>query len=220
MILTLCFCFAAIIRQDMDGRPSRPPIQLGWHDELRNVNRWRPLDMDNKAKCEIIAAGNVRLSLGHVPEGWPYGFQWSGLKRNVTADVARFPVLMAFVGPVRGYAHLDVDVLDADGKAVKTIRSNTVNVTAVKRSSMPGMEGANSDRFQVPAGVLQCELAKELLPATYSMQIRMIVGGGNGGCSATYHWIGFVAQKDAEWLADHPNYVVSRGIPDFDARRR
>jgi len=94
---------------------------------------------------------------------------------------------------------LDIDVLDDHGKVVKGIRTNTLNVTAVR---------AHMDT--IPGGVLVADLGKEHLPVTYRLQIRLIVGGPNSWCSANYHWLRFVDPSEVSWLTEHPNYPVGR----------
>ena len=87
-------------------------------------------------------------------------------------DIARFPNLIASITEVSGYAHLDVDVLDDKGKAVKTLRSPTL--------TSPGVSAIN--------------LRESLDPAVYQLRVRMIVGGPNAGCSASYDWLRFVGK--------------------------
>lgn len=189
-------------------RPSAPPdsshpvIPVGRHDELWAARAWGPLAMENKAHVSVPKHGRLFLWLDHVPEGWPYTFQWSGVTRDARVDLARFPVLMARVEQVKGYAHLDIDVLDAAGKSVKTLRSSTLN----------------------DPGISTIDLSKALDPAVYSLRLRLIVGGDNTGCSATYDWVRFVSPADAPFLIQHPDYTKVREVrpslnrePDYDA---
>jgi hypothetical protein len=191
--------FLLVATPSLWQRPSQPPLDIGWHDDFDRQGAWQPLDMENRADERLLRPGTLRLSLKHVPDGWPYAYQWSGLKTNILADVARYPVLMAYVTHVHGYAHLDIDVLDADDHPVKTMRSSTINVSTLKDSGEAG---------EIPEGLVVADLGKELLPANYHLQLRLIVGGANSGCSAEYRWIRFVARKDADRLADHPNIRV------------
>lgn len=196
-MVSLSFCLL-LIGQSLVSHPE-PPIQRGWHDDFHVHSHWQSLDIQNKATVKLGSRGNLQLSLGHVPASWPYAYQWSGLKQNLQADIAHFPVLVASVGKIHGYAHLDIDVLDAAGKAVKTIRSSVLNVNANRSERrFPGMGSAGSNLRDIDSGLLVADLSKELLPATYSFQIRLIVGGDNIGCTATYHWIAFLGQKEFE----------------------
>ena len=157
--------------------------------------------MENRARVDFVRLGDVRLSLGQVPANWPYAYQWSGLKRDLRVEVDRYPVLMALVTHVQGYAHLDIDVLDANGRAVRTLRSSTLNVSTLpKAAAGSGLEGPRSSKPEILSGVVEADLGKELLPGTYRLQVRLIVGGDNSGCSAEYHWLRFVATKDAQRL--------------------
>src|SRR5512138_348709 len=102
-----------VAQHGQSDRPARGPVHIGWHDEFGSAQAWDALNVENKAHVKLESPGNLVLSLGQVPSGWPYTFQWSGLKRNVHADIGRHPVLMAYVERIQGYAHLDIDVLDA-----------------------------------------------------------------------------------------------------------
>lgn len=161
-----------------------PTVVVGWCDELNSATYWSPLAMENQARVNVPYPGYVLLSLGHVPDNWPYAYQWSGISQDAQVDVARFPVLMARVQWVQGYAHMDIDVLDARGKAVKTLRSSTLN----------------------ERGLSKIDLSQTLDPGTYRLRLRLIVGGDNSGCSATYDWVRFVDQKGAEFLDAHPDW--------------
>jgi hypothetical protein len=140
--------------------------------------------MENKARVNVPAKGAMILSLGQVPNGWPYTFQWSGVTQDANVDVAKYPVLMARLLWVEGYAHMDIDVLDASGKAVKTFRSSTVN----------------------GPGLSTIDFRGQLDPAIYRLRLRLIVGGPNSGCSATYDWVRFVQPADAEFLNRRPDW--------------
>ena len=78
-------------------RPLRPPLVVGWHDELNEPGLWKPLSMENQPDIYAERPGAVTLRLPHVPENFPYAFQWSGVTRSISADLAHYPVLMARV---------------------------------------------------------------------------------------------------------------------------
>ena len=165
------------------GRPGASPIVVGWHDELNSQLPWKPLDMENKAKISMPVRGALRMDLGKVPAGWPYQYQWSGLTRDAQVDIAKYPFLSASVSQILGgYAHMDIDVLDANGTAVKTFRSSTLQA----------------------GGVTFIDLSTVLDPATYHLRLRLIVGGSNEGCYATYNWVRFTSVKDGMRLKEAP----------------
>jgi len=170
-------------------------IKVGWNDELNRPSLWEALAMENRAKVDTTTKGALNLSLGHVPEGWPYEYQWSGVSREAKVDIGKFPVLSAWVSQVSGYAHLDVDVIDAAGKPVKTLRSSTLT----------------------SPGVSNVDLRQGLDPAVYRLRLRLIVGGPNDGCSATYNWVRFTDPKAAEFLNSHPDwqYVIPEHLWGF-----
>jgi hypothetical protein len=163
-------------------------ILVGWADELDQPGRWSPLGVLNQARLNVAEPGKLLLSLGQVPTDWPYTYQWGGFAQDATVDVARFPVLMARVLWVVGYAHMDIDVLDGNGKAVKTIRSSTLN----------------------GPGISTIDLSGALDPATYHLRLRLIVGGQNSGCSATYDWVRFLKKDDADFMSKNPNWPLIR----------
>jgi hypothetical protein len=171
--------------QEQRNRPSHPPITVGWHDEMNDARVWSPSNVENKARVSVPTRGAVRLDLGQVPEGWPYEYQWSGITRRATVDLARFPYLSAWVSHLLGgYAHMDIDVLDAKGKAVKGFRSSTLKA----------------------GGITAIDLSTVLDPAIYTLQIRLIVGGSNQGCWATYDWVRFTSPADGALLKGNPGW--------------
>ena len=165
---------AIVLCHPVSGLSAQTRTEYGWHDELGGVRRWQPLAMGNRAIVDQPSTGTMRLALRHVPAGWPYAYQWSGVTRDVTVDIARFPLLQASVVELHGYAHLDIEVLDAKGKPVKGFRASTLQ--------NPGLSTFN---FR---GLLD--------PATYHHRLRLIVGGPNEGCSATYDWVRFMAAQN------------------------
>lgn len=165
---------------------------LGWNDEFDYVEPWRVLESSNKAGV-VSEVGHSKLVLGPVPEGWPYEYQWSGIQREVRIDVAQYPYLIAKVDNVLGYAHVDIDVLDAAKNPVKGLRASTLQTS----------------------GLSWIDLSQELDPAVYTLRIRLIVGGSNAGCSVSYDWLRFTSPEDGKILLAHPDYPfvapISRG---------
>lgn len=174
------------------GNESARAVLVGWHDEMNEPRRWQPIVGDVKLQMSSPKFGLISLNLGPVSQSWPYEYQWSGATQVADVDVASFPILMARVGNVEGYAHLDVEVLDAAGNAFKNLRSTSLT----------------------KPGIVRLNLSEELDPATYHIRLRLIVGGSNSGCTANYTWLRFVAPADEEFLVQHPDYQtikISRG---------
>jgi hypothetical protein len=190
--LLICLGSAPIDRPGQGEGASSPKfISVGWNDELNHPDRWSPLSIDNKAKVEASKKGRLTLSLGQRPADWPYTYQWSGVQQKLHVDLARFPVVAARLNQVTGYAHLDIDVLDAAGKVVKGFRSTTLD----------------------GPGVVWTDLSKSLDPAIYTLNLRLIVGGDNSGCSVAYDWVRFVSVTDGPFLLEHPDYQNVRLAP-------
>lgn len=168
--------------------PVLPPdhdfITPGWHDEMSTPKYWSPLGIENQAKVIETGGGVMTLQLPHVPAGWPYSYQWSGVTRDMRVDIAKYPVLMARVPWIQGYAHMDIEVLDFRGKAIKGFRSTTLT----------------------SPGIAEIDLSKSLDPATYVLRLRLIVGGPNEGCSAAYDWVRYLKPDDAVYLRLHPDF--------------
>ena len=154
------------------------PIRMGWHDELNDLKPWRILPVENRPRMTAPVRGALRLVLAKVPEGWPYTYQWSGVQREASVDIGRHPFFSAHVSQVQGYAHVDIEVLDREGKAVKNFRTSSVQAS----------------------GVCFIDLSKDLDPAIYRLRLRLIVGGPNEGCSVTYNWVRFTSSKDGQRL--------------------
>ncbi|MBS1705370.1 MAG: hypothetical protein JST40_05820 [Armatimonadetes bacterium] len=166
-------------------RPGTPTaqIQAGWSDEFFYESLWHPLGIINQANVTLPKPGRLKLSLNKVPADWPYQYQWSGVTRDIMVDIGRFPFLIASVPEVNGYAHLDIDVLNAKLEPVKGFRSTTTQA----------------------AGCVFIDLGANLDPAIYRLRLRLIVGGSNDGCSVTYYWVRFCSSADGQRLLLHPD---------------
>src|SRR5580658_2439306 len=82
----------------LDRTLSGPPIiWTGWHDEMGSRYTWKPLDMANRAFVAAPTPGQVFLGLDTVPKNWPYTYQWSGVQQKAQVDVAKYPVVSAYV---------------------------------------------------------------------------------------------------------------------------
>ena len=178
---------------------SRPPaIEVGWHDEMNDPSLWRPLGLENQPDIYASRPGALTLRLPHVPDGFPYLYQWSGVTRSISTDLGRFPVLVADVGSLGdgSYAHLEVEVRDIHGRPVRTWRSPTL----------------------VRSGLTALDLGKELGPDVWRLTLRLIVGGKLAGAKCEYNWIRFVRRQDMARLREAPDFphIVSRE-PSADA---
>jgi hypothetical protein len=170
--------------QSQGRLPHQKVVTVGWHDEMDSRSNWGGLNVQNKAFVATPAKGTLFLGLNRVPPNWPYQYQWSGVTQDATVDLAHFPVLMARTTQIQGYAHLDIDVLGQRGEVLNTLRTSTLN--------KPGLSVIN--------------LSKQVTPGLHKLRLRLIVGGSNDGCCATYDWVRFVSQADAEFLTKHPDW--------------
>ncbi len=147
--------------------------------------------MENKAFVAVPTPDTLFLGLDSVPANWPYAYQWSGVQQDARVDIARNPIVSAYITQVQGYAHLDIDVLDAGGRVVRTERTTTLT----------------------SPGVSTYDLGKVLTAGVYAFHVRLIVGGANSGCCATYKWVRFTTPREAEFLSRHPEQkVVCSGL--------
>ncbi len=180
------------VEHKLDFQSRQGPIMLGWNDEFNSSSQWHSLEVDNRVGV-AEGKGKVKLVLGPVPKDWPWQYQWSGLQQDIRIDISRYSYLLAKVDDIYGYAHLDIEVLNAEKKPVKSFRTSTLQ----------------------KAGISFIDLSSQLDPAVYSLRIRLIVGGANTGCSATYDWIRFTSSADGPFLQAHPDYSavapISRG---------
>lgn len=183
-LLLLPVVFQGLPQIEAAPQDEKRPIQVGWSDEMNKVSQWEMLGPENPPKVSVPVAGAMRLTLGKVPGDWPYEYQWSGVTRCAVVDVARFPVASAYVSELLGYAHLDLDVLDAKGTKVKGFRSSTLQA----------------------GGVTFVDLGSSLDPAVYTFRVRIIIGGSNEGCWGTYNWVRFTSASDAAFLHTHPSW--------------
>ena len=175
------------------------PLVVGWHDEMNDPGPWRPIGLENQPDVYAARPGVVTLRLPHVPDGFPYQFQWSGVTRSISADLGHFPVLIARVDSLEEgtYAHLEVEERDFSGRPVRTLRSPTL----------------------VRPGLTILDLGKEIGPSVRRLTLRLIVGGKLAGAQCDYNWIRFIRSEDVAWLREAPDIqtVISRE-PSGDVR--
>jgi hypothetical protein len=176
----------------------RAPLVVGWHDEMNDPGLWRPLGLENQPDIYASRPGAVTLRLPHVPEGFPYAFQWSGVTRSISADLAHYPVLVARVSSLEPgtYAHLDIEERGFTGRVAHTWRSSTLT----------------------KPGLALIDLGKEIGPFVQRLTLRLIVGGKLTGAKCEYNWVRFARREDVGYLQEVPDLqnVTSRE-PQGDA---
>lgn len=161
-------------------------LAIGWHDEMNDPGLWHQLGMENPPDVYAARKGSVTLRLPHVPDGYPYQFQWSGVTRAVSADLGRYPILMARISSLEegSYAHLDVEERDITGKAVRSWRSPTLTRPGITLVDMGKAAGADTRR----------------------LTLRLIIGGKLTGARGEYDWVRFVNRNDAAFLQAHADW--------------
>lgn len=165
-------------------RPAPPPLRIGWHDEMNRLGAWKPLAMENQPDIYASRPGVLTLRLPHVPQGFPYAYQWSGVTRSLSADLAHYPVLIAHVSRLSAgsYAHLDIEERDLAGRVVHTWRSPTLT----------------------HPGLTVFDIGKEMGPNVWRLTLRLIVGGKLEGAECDYNWVRFVRREDVAYLQEVP----------------
>jgi hypothetical protein len=166
--------------------------------------------MENKPLVTADAPGSMTLTLATVPTGWPYSFQWSGVTRNIVADIGRYPVLMAYVPEVGpgSYAHLEVE-----DQSINTIPGRTdvdafPHAAAVPRPAAPPAKRVARGTTITAPGLSVVDLGALWGPSARHMQIRLITGGKNEGASCTYSWVRFIRREDLPALKENPHAPI------------
>lgn len=165
---------------------SHAPLVVGWHDEMNDAGSWQIIVVDNAPDVYAAHKGALTLRLPHVPEGFPYTYQWNGVMRTVSADLGRYPVLMAYVRDLDAgsYAHLTVEEHDAGGRTTRALRSTTIT----------------------KAGLTFVDVGREWGGDVRRVTLRLIVGGGLNGARCEYDWVRFVRRADAAYLQEVPDF--------------
>lgn len=167
-----------------------PVVAVGWNDEMETVSAWRDLPGGNRPQVWRREEGGLALRLPQVPDRWPYEYQWSGVTREAIVDLGKYPVLLANVGAVGpGYAHLEIEERDVNGKAVRGWRTPT----------------------RTDAGLIKLDLG-DAAKNVRRLYLRLIVGGPNEGASVAYRWVRFVSHEGAALIEANPNVRV-RFVP-------
>lgn len=211
MIWNLC-TMAACVAVFTNGVPGRPtsnahakPVHgpgatsdratqiVGWHDEMNDLATWKPRDGGMPPEIFVAHPGAITLRLAHVPDGYPYSYQWGGVTRTATVDLGRYPILVARISSIKpgSYCHLDVEQLDYSGKPVKTKRTPTLE--------FPGLS--------------TFDLGKEYGPHVWRVVMRINVGGKLEGAEAEISWVRFVRREDLSLLKELPDWQIVKLEP-------
>lgn len=154
-------------------------IPVGWHDELATPGLWVPLDGGTQPIVRIPRASHIELRFAPQTADWPYQFQWGGVRRFISFDPRRHPVIIARVTDVQGYAHLEIE--DERGRG---LRSSAVQSPGYVRLDMPADK--SMQRYE----------------------LRLIGGGPNSGASVTYDWVRCTTAQGAARMIADPNARV------------
>lgn len=161
-------------------------VAVGWNDEMQVLSAWSPLGIQNRPQVWRTEEGTLALRLPQVPDGWPYAYQWSGLSREAIVDLGRYPVLLAKVETIApGYAHLEIEEHDVEGKVVRSRRTPTLT----------------------SAGMIQFDLGDEAKNVR-RLTLRLIVGGPNEGAMVAYRWVRFTSRDGADAIERNPKVRV------------
>jgi hypothetical protein len=183
-ILCLLLLTGVFVRSEGATRKKPAAPVVGWHDEMNDPAAWELLGLENQPAVYAARPGALTLRLPHVPAGFPYAYQWSGVTRTAVVDLDRYPVAVAYV-PRLGdgsYAHLDFEERDYQGRTLRTARSSTL---------------------QKP-GLSVLDLGKEWGMQTQRVVMRLIVGGQLSGAWCEYAWVRFVRREDLPRLEANP----------------
>lgn len=163
------------------------PLLVGWNDEMDSGTAWQQLTTANPVDVFASRPGLLSLRLPHVPQKYPYSYQWSGLQREVTVDLARYPVAVARISRMQenSYAQLSIAEYDYAGHEVKSWIS--LGLTS--------------------PGLAIVDIGKEWGVAdTRRFKLRLIVGGALQGASCEYDWVRFVNREDVPFLQAHHDW--------------
>lgn len=148
-----------------------PPVPkpYAWHDEMDTPSLWAPLGSQNDPVPSTEVPGILTLTMPQVPIGYPHNYQWGAVTRTVAIDTEKTPWLVAGVPRLSdgGYAHLDIEMRDYEGKVIK---------------------GARSNRLQ-GRGLASVNLKSEFGAGLLRLTVRLIVGGPNSGAFCDYDFV-------------------------------
>jgi hypothetical protein len=173
--------------------PQRTVLSVGWQDEMNDVATWKPREGGMPAQAFSARSGAITLRLAHVPEGFPYHYQWGGVTRSATVDLGRYPILVARISTVRpgSYCHLDAEQLDYGGKPIKTLRTPTLEY----------------------AGLSFLDLGKQYGPHIRRLVLRINVGGKLEGAECEVSWVRFIRREDLPLLQEQPDRQAVKLAP-------
>lgn len=195
-VLLSLTCLPAI-GQTKPKSTAKPPLLIGWHDEMNATEQWKPIPAEFHPDVYAEHPGALTLRLPHVPEGYPYDYQWNAVSRSISADLAHYPILVADVSHLDpgSYAHLDVEERDFSGHVVHSWRSSTL--------TQPGLTSI--------------DMGKALDASVRRLTVRLIVGGKLEGAKCEYRWVRFVRREDFAYLQEVPNCLVASREPQGDS---
>ncbi|HEU4751543.1 MAG TPA: hypothetical protein VFU47_00460 [Armatimonadota bacterium] len=164
----------------------RHAIPVGWHDEMDDPATWKPREGGMPPDIFARRPGVLTLRLAHVPEGYPFSYQWGGVTRSASVDLGRYPVLAAHFPRVQSgsYCHLDVEQLDYSGRPVHTLRT-------------PTLQGP---------GLSVLDLGKEYGTYVRRLVLRINAGGALTGAECDCGWVRFVRREDLPLLQEAPDW--------------
>ena len=152
----------------------------GWQDDMRDAHRWSSVSASMPVELSAGTSG-LEMSLPHVPPGFPFAYQWSGITRKAVVDLGRFPVLMARVSRMRSgsYAHIEVYERAYDGTLFRSARGSTLRGPGITSLDLGDTWGRDARR----------------------VEIRLIVGGPLEGAACEYAWVRAVSHAAAKSVA-------------------
>ncbi|MBV9468357.1 MAG: hypothetical protein JO316_15505 [Abitibacteriaceae bacterium] len=163
------------------------PVLVGWNDEMNDAGAWQQATTANPVDVFGTHPGLLSLRLPHVAQNFPYSYQWSGLQRDITVDLAHYPVAIARISQLQegSYAQIRIVEHDYTGHEVQTWTTQAL--------TSPGL------------AIL--DIGKEWGVAdTRRFTLQMIVGGPLYGASCDYDWVRFVNREEVPFLQAHPNW--------------
>lgn len=164
-MISACFALATTL---LLAPPSLKPYQ--WHDEMDNpLAAWTLTGSQNDPVPGVESPGVLTLTMPQVPVGYPHSYQWGAVTRTIAINTEQTPLLVARVSRLSdgGYAHLDIEVRDYEGKVVKGARSNM-------------LQGR---------GLATINLKDEFGTGLLRLTVHLIVGGPNSGAFCDYDFL-------------------------------
>ena len=162
------------------------PLVVGWHDEMNRVDQWTPLPAPNSAAVAAPTPGQMELSLEPKPAGFPYSYQWGGVRQIAAVDLDRYPVMAVQAPRVGPHAYWDVGVglVKPGGEVIPTLKSKS----------------------ETKGGLQFVDVGAAGLKGEQQLEIRLHVGGSIKGYEvADYDWVRFIRRQDETRLQEDPD---------------